>query len=710
MAMSTRSTILSLAVAAALFAAGAARAQEAAAPDTREWTCSKCPYDKGYRSSGELGAGYVDESAARFGDYTGLDEKGEYLVADASGTASYESGYHLSYDLTDLGLDSREIRVEGGRQGRYDFEFFYDGVPHRIADTGETVYSGLGSTSLELPAGWVRAGSTAGMSALDGSLRGVDIGYDRDRYGLAGRSFWGENLQFTVDYRRDERDGTRPTFGSFGSVSAQLLRPVDDATDRFTLALRYQGARGFAEAGYYLSLYDTQAAKLQWGNAFNSFVPNATTGQMALEPDNQYQEIALRAGLYGLPWNTTVAVSLASGQGSQDTRYLPYTLTPGIATDPLPTTNLDGDVSVMRADLSISTRPLERLKLRGTVAWDERDNDSRTTAFTSIVHTDLFPVGEERVNPAYGFERLRMFGSADFDVYDDLAVGVGGELRTLDRTGTRQEVRSEDLTDGWVRAQYRPSGYLGIVLKGGIEERDPDRYDAELGESLGQNSLMRKYNMAYRYRAYSEALANVALGSLPLSLGFSGYYADDEYTQSELGLKQGLDRRYGVDLSWTVNDKVTAYATLGREKISADTAGSSVYAAPDWNGHVRDDFKSGSVGLRMRLAEGVTLDVDYTQADGETDTEVAGSAFPTVESSLRTLRADFGFQLGERTDVVIGWWYEHFDSEDWALQGIGPDTVPTVLALGIDPYNYSVNYVTASLRYRFGPRGIELPE
>jgi opacity protein-like surface antigen len=468
-----------------------------------------------------------------------------------------------------------------------------------------------------------------------------------------------------------------------------LLRPVDDATDRFALAARYQGTNWFAEAGYYLSLYDTQAAELRWGNAFNAFVPGATTGRMALEPDNQYQEFAIRGGLHGLPWNTTVAASLASGKGSQDTRYLPYTITPGILTDPLPTTNLDGEVSVMRADLSVAMRPLDRLRLRGAVAWDERDNDSRTSTFTSIVHTDLFPVGEDRVNPAYGFERLRMSGTADYDVYDDLTFGVGGELRTLDRTGTRQEVRSEDTTDGWARAQYRPSGYLGIVLKGGIEEREPDRYDAALGESLGQNSLMRKYNMAYRYRAYSEALANVALGTLPLALGFSGFYAD---------------------LSWTVNDKVTAYATVGREKISADTSGSSVFAAPDWNGRVRDDFTSGSVGLRMRLAEGVTLDLDYTQADGETDTEVAGDAFPTVESSLRTIRADFAFQLGERTEVVLGWWYEHFDSEDWALQGIGPDTVPTVLALGIDPYDYSVNYITASLRYRFGPRGIQLPE
>ena len=34
--------------------------------------------------------------------------------------------------------------------------------------------------------------------------------------------------------------------------------------------------------------------------------------------------------------------------------------------------------------------------------------------------------------------------------------------------------------------------------------------------------------------------------------------------------------------------------------------------------------------------------------------------------------------------------------------------MPTVLGLGVDPYNYDVNYVTLSMSYRFGgPRTTE---
>ena len=114
--MQTRSLVLSLAVASCLATAGAAAA-ETATPNTAEWTCSKCPFGKSYEATADLGGAYVDESSAKFGDYTGLDQEGGYVLADAEGRYVGESGYDLSYELTDLGLDSRAIRLEGGRQG-----------------------------------------------------------------------------------------------------------------------------------------------------------------------------------------------------------------------------------------------------------------------------------------------------------------------------------------------------------------------------------------------------------------------------------------------------------------------------------------------------------------------------------------------------------------------------------------------------------------
>ena len=710
--MENRSLLLSIAVASVLAAAGAAYAQDAA-PDTSEWTCSKCPFDKGYRSAVEVGAGYVDDSSAKFGDYTGLDEDGGYVLASAEGHAAYESGYAVSYELTDLGLDSREARIEGGRQGQFEYALFYDRIPHTIFDTAETVFGGVGSSHLVLPTGWVPAGTTGGMTALDDSLRSVDVRLDRDRYGASGAYWWGQNLSFSLDYRRDERDGIRPQLAAIGSVSTELLRPIDDATDRLDAKVRYQGAYWFGEVGYSGSIYDTKAAYLRWDNPFNPMVPGAEAGQMALAPDNDYHELFLSAGWLGLPGNTAITLSAATGKGSQDIGFLPYTLNPLVATDDLPIANLDGEMSVKRMDVTLTSRPMERLRLRGTVAYDERDNDSKQATFTSIVHTDAFPVAEDRVNPAYGYERTRVFGSADYRVYDELTVGLGGEYRETDRTGTAREVKSETLVDGWGRIQYRPNGLLNFVVKGGAEERDPDKYDTGVAAGNGQNPRLRKYYMAYRYRSYGEFMANATLGQLPLTLGASAYYGDDSYTQSDLGLVAGLDRRYALDLTWTVNEKVTAYLNAGQERVDAKTLGSSTFSTADWRGDVEDEFTTWGAGLTARIGEKSRLDLHYTRAEGESDTTISGvnaGAFPTVESELDSLQADFTYAYSDRLDLVFGWRYETYDSEDWAWAGIAPDTLPTVLALGYDPYEYDVNYVTASVRYYFGPRKVELPE
>ena len=415
-----------------------------------------------------------------------------YVVANAEGGVALESGYHLDYELLDLGLDSRAASIEGGKQGAYEFGLSYDRIPHRISDTGETIFSG--SDDLSLPGGWVRAGSTAGMTALGTSLRPVDVGYDRDRYGANGRFFLGDKWTFGLDYKRDERSGTRPRYGSFGSVSTEMLRPIDDSTDRINADVRYQGKHWFAQFGYFASIYDTKAAGFQFDNPFNAAAAGGDAGRMSLEPDNLYNEVAVSFGWFGLPGNMAVTLSAAMGQGSQETGFNPYTINPNVAVDALPFDNLDGDISVTRADLAVSARPMDRLRLRGSAAYDERDNDSRQGTFTSIVHTDLFPIVDDRVNAVYGYERTRLNGSADFDVYDDLAIGVGGEWRNTDRTGSALEVSGEEVLDGWGRVQFRPSGYLGIVAKGGVEERDPDRYDVNVAAGFGQNPLMRKYN------------------------------------------------------------------------------------------------------------------------------------------------------------------------------------------------------------------------
>ncbi len=110
-------------------------------------------------------------------------------------------------------------------------------------------------------------------------------------------------------------------------------------------------------------------------------------------------------------------------------------------------------------------------------------------------------------------------------------------------------------------------------------------------------------------------------------------------------------------------------------------------------------------GVTAQFTDNLKLDLGYTYARGDSRTTITGvdaGNFPAVTSKLNSVKADLTYGVNDRLDVMFSWWYENFDSSDWALQGIGPATLPTVLALGADPYNYSVNYVTLSARYSFG--------
>ncbi len=297
--METRSFLLTLAVASILSAAGTASAQQAAAPDTSEWTCSKCPFDRGYRSEVELGAAHVDEDSAKFGDYTGLDEKGGYVIANAEGRAS---------ERIRLRPRLRAHATSGSTRARSG-----SGAASRAATisscstTASRTRSGTrprrrtaasAAPSSRCPADWVDAGSTGGMTALDGSLRSVDIGFDRDRYGVAGRYWMLENVEFKVDYRRDQRDGTRAQLASFGSVSTQLPVPVDDATDRLDATVRYEGSR-LVRRGRLRGLDLRHQGRRRCAGTTRStpWCRARDVGQMALAPDNQYHEFGASAGV-----------------------------------------------------------------------------------------------------------------------------------------------------------------------------------------------------------------------------------------------------------------------------------------------------------------------------------------------------------------------------------------------------------------------------
>jgi hypothetical protein len=322
------------------------------------------------------------------------------------------------------------------------------------------------------------------------------------------------------------------------------------------------------------------------------------------------------------------------------------------------------------------------------------------------VITDALTSGDPETNVPYSFERSRLNLSASYRLFDSLLLSAGYDRGQTDRD--LQEVAEQTEDTGWGKLRWRPNGYVDIAIRGGASRRDVDRYDETFATTLGQNPLMRKYNLAYRYREFGEVTVSGSLPNAPVSAGVTWLMADDSYSQSELGMTDSTEDRYTIDLSWAVSETSSIYVSAGSELLKAGQLGSETFSAPNWNAYHEDDFTHYGAGFRILDIGGkASVEVDYTRSNGDTDIAVTrfgetASILPTLESVMDMFRLNVAYAFSDRLDATLMIAYEHADFDDWALDGVGPATIPSVLTMGASAFDYDVWLAGIGFRYRIG--------
>jgi MtrB/PioB family decaheme-associated outer membrane protein len=668
-------------------------------PDTSEWKCEKCPFARGYQANYSIGASYVTDDAARFGDETGYDHKGGYVEAGGEGRFTSDD-YRMQWTLEDLGLDSRFVAIEGGKPGTYDYRLAYRQLPHRVFDTTETVYRASSDDTLVLPDAWIRAPQTSGFAALDSSLFSRDVESDRKRIEAGGRYRTARSLEFFVDARTEQRDGTDIIAGSFFTQGNLLPRPFDYRTDSVNLGVRWRGQRGFASLSYSGSFFSDETTALIWDNAFTG----PEQGALAQPPDNEFQQVALTAS-YRFPFDTVLSASAALGRLEQDDDLLAYSTNAAIAPT-LPRATLDGKVDTTHLALSATSRPFSFARLSAAIRYDERDDRTPVASWDRIL-VDAFPSTDQELNTPYGFERTRLDLAADVDLLRTLRASAGYTRNEFDRD--LQSVAEQTENSGWGRLRWRPNAYLDLNARLGAAKREIDRLDESVLIAAGENPLMRKYNLAHRYREFADVMLSGSVPGWPISGSASYLHARDDYSQSVIGLTESEEQSFAADFSWTLSDNTVAYLNGSYEEIDAHQASSQSFGTPDWTAVNNDRFYTVGGGLRARLlADRVELRLDYTHGEGTGRIVVDGAAasgdgrFPDLDTTLDSLRASASYRWSDRAEATFQLRYERFEAEDWALEGVAPDTIPAVLTLGADPYDYDVVVIGIGVRYRFG--------
>jgi MtrB/PioB family decaheme-associated outer membrane protein len=353
----------------------------------------------------------------------------------------------------------------------------------------------------------------------------------------------------------------------------------------------------------------------------------------------------------------------------------------------------------------VTSRPTNRIRLKFGYTYDERDNNTAQHDWVRVI-TDLVNSGDIEQNTPYSFDRSRVKVSGEIRLFDNLRLSAGFDRNELNRD--YQEVAEQTEDTGWGQVRWQPLSWLDLRARGGTAERDIDRYDTTVAASLGQNPLLRKYTLAYRYREFGELVATVSMPDKPFSIGVTAFVTDDEYTKSTLGMTESDEQRVTADITWAINDNASTYLMAGQETINAEQLGSELGGASDWMAQHEDSFNSVGVGFLWRQAEGkFDLKLDYTHGNGETDILVSSqsggqSLLPDLTSTLESLRLEANYRWSDRWETTVNLRYDSFTADDWALQGVGPDTLPTILTLGADPYDYDVWAVGIGFRYRVG--------
>lgn len=688
----------------ATFVAADTPAQDVPRPDTSQWKCEECPFAKGHQADYEIGGAYVSDDAARFGNATGYDEKGGYVVANGEGGYASEN-YRTEWELEDLGLDSRSVKVDGGKPGTYGYELEYSELPYRRYDTTQTPFLQTTDEQLSLPAGWVPAGTTSGFTALNGALRDQNIEIDRTTIGVGGEYRGLDRFRFEADYRRTERDGWGVAGAPFYTSSSLLAAPIDDSTDTASIAALYGDERWTASLSWTGSFYEDSNDELRWDNPYTG----GGQGALSTPPDNKAQLLAVDAA-YRFASPTTISFSAAIGEMRQDDAFLPYTINQAVTVRPLPRANLDAKVDTTHVDARIVSQPWPFLRLKGVYRYDDRDNTTPVDQWTRTI-ADLLDSGETESNKPYSFTRnlFEVSATARITRYDWLKTfefEAGYDRVDLDRTLQEVEKSTEDT--GWGRVRWRPRGDTEVALRGGIARRDPDDYDLSVAQANEQNPLMRKYTLAYRFRDFLDLRARTGWPGKPITFGAQAHYSTTDYTESQIGLTKHDDRRFAADVTWAINDEFTTYLQGGYEDLALAVINSESFGAPDWNSQHRDRFRTADAGVRFKDSdEKFTANLSMMYARGTSDIGVSSmfsgaGPYPQLETELMGAELEVGYRLNDSIDLRLGVRYEDFSSSDWALQGVEPATIPTVLTLGADPYDYDVYLVTLSMRYSFG--------
>ena len=694
---------LAFAVAAALGASVALAEPMQAVPLYRGADMSR--YSDNYV---EFGVGNNSAKSFKFGEWTGMHKDGAFGILNFNwvNRDAREDSKYWRISGSNLGLATRGLAIEGGNQGRYSVKLSVDELDRHQFDSTQFIHRNLGSNTLTLPAGF--AGISAGGSnppsnaaAISPYLQSFDIKQERSTVKLDGAWVMASRWQVEVNYRQDQRDGTRligSVIGNSGGNprSAILPYPLNDKTDQVEATLRYAGDRGQFQVGYYWSGFRNSETSLTWQNPYAQLAGTAwgtgvgfPTGQgrLGLMPSNDYSQVNA-SGNYDITPTTRFNGTVSYGWATQDEPFLPYTINSGLTVaTPLPRSSLDGKIDTTLVNLALSMRPVKSLNLRARYYFNEHNNKTPQAQYLYVGGDSLnqaaTPVGAgtARVNLPIGTRENKFVLDAEYHLaaktmlraaydwkkVDYLRAGFDARNSTTNNTlmAELRRVASANLT-GAVKytydqrrgtsfdnnSPYRAS-YDATVVAAGFWDNLPTHRQHFLND-YNKNSVRAQGNITASDTMSLQVAVDV------FNLDYKGPDCGGTYPSPVpptlvfpatcQGLTKADGQSYTLDGQWTPMQSLMAYAFYTYTEQGTDQNGRAytgtakttqgIDPTRDWVGKLTSSDSTFGLGLKFTPAKSrVDYGAQFVFNDGKYATSISGGSALGVLNPVPDVRS-----------------------------------------------------------------------
>lgn len=745
--------VLSMAALAFLVSASATWAQEKSEQDAKaadgepEQEEKKSVVD----SEAEIGIYYLSDDSFRFGKYSGLINDGAYVLADFrwEKRPEWNSGdvYRWRLQGWRVGLNSRRLEFDWSQQGKQRFRLDFRQIPNNGFRNGLTPYVGLGGDELRLPQGWAIApgsNNTRGFINLDDYLQPAEIRTRRKSLTLDYTLAISSNWNMAIDFRHENKDGTRNTWGIFGhsltsTRSVEIPAPVNWQTDSFNLMFNYANGRAQFGAGLYASFFNNDTTSLTWQNAFGKVgnwgdgvaFPEGF-GLMALEPENSYLQFKAYGGFI-FNAKTRLTADLSWGTMEQDDAFYPYTVNPNLRVrEDVPLPDADAKIDMTHFNLRLTSRLARRLNLVANYRYDDRDNKTPQAAYRYIGgdSENQKRTQYSRINLPYSYRRQ----TADLLLNWKATryFGLKGGLEWNDYSRDYAEVEDSDEW-AWL-AGVRLSAWNDLAghLDYRHSKRDVDEYvhnrpfleshlpGAVPPDAWQNHPWQRKYNQTDRDRDEWRFRLDW-FPATEFNVGATTRIIKDDYDAGAFGLNDARARSWTIDLAYHPAEKVTLSMFYTHENWRARQSNRQIFSfdpdtawreSRDWGAQTEDDVDTFNLhaGLDdLGTAGRFSFGLDYTLSEvnstiivNSADPErVPTALLPELRNKLRSFVAYGQMDINERSAIRLRAERGKLTVDDFALDNVSQDTLHNVLTLGQPTQDYSLWLLSASWSYRF---------